>query len=334
MLEINRLFHKYDKQRNYTLRNISFQLNAGEIISILGENGCGKTTLLNTIAGLQPTTKGSIFLFNEKVKGPNGVLIPGHKNIALLSQDYKLMPQHTVFENLEYFIRQANERFIKLQSSNLLRHFDLLRHRNKKPNQLSGGQQQKLAMAIALSTQPKVLLMDEPFSNLDIVQSTVLKEEVYKAVEAFNLGVIIVTHNIKDALSMSNKVIVMQKGQIIQADTPQNIYTKPINTDVAKLTGEINIVDIKLLKTLLNDNKIDNSKTKGKKLFGIRPENIVLKKGNDGTIESVKFHGENQLIKIRLKSKLLTVSVSSKKNIEVEDKYSLQISTKDFQPLN
>ena len=135
MLQVKRLFHRYSTNRNYTLKNISFDIAKGKMFSILGKTGCGKTTLLNALAGFQATEKGIIIIDNDIVKGPNEVLVPGNKNIALLAQDFRFMPQHTVFENIEYFVRKSENKFIKIRSSNLLKHFDLLQHRNKKPNQ-------------------------------------------------------------------------------------------------------------------------------------------------------------------------------------------------------
>jgi len=334
MLQVNRVFHRYKNQRNYTLKNISFHVEAGEIISILGETGCGKTTLLQSIAGLQQIEKGNIQIDNELVKGPNEVLIPGNKNIALLAQDFKLMPAHTVFENLEYFIRRAEQKFIKLRCNNLLRHFDLLRHRNKKPKQLSGGQQQKLALAIALSTQPKVLLMDEPFSHLDIVQSTTLKEEILKIAKELSLAVLIVTHNIKDALHMSDKIIVMDNGKILQKDEPKTIYTNPTNAKVAQLTGYVNIVDIPFLKLVLDNKTFKALQSNAAKLFCIRPENIELKNGNNALVETVDFQGDNQIVKLRVKNELITASIHSNENMKIGEPCSIKISPKNIHPLN
>ena len=244
------------------IQDFSIDLEKGEILSLVGESGSGKSTLLRIMAGLQDYESGQVILDEQTILSPNKKLVPGYDEIQLIHQDYGLYPSSTVLENLKrpllaYDAAYANERIIKI-----LRLLGLEGLENKLPRQLSGGQQQKVAIGRALSIEPSVLLLDEPFSSLDTIQTRELIIDLKIIFKSLSMTVVFVTHDIDDAIQMSDRVVIIQNGRLIQEGNAVELYQNPKSLYVAKLFSHLNCID-KNLKQYIRPSDIGLFKSNG-----------------------------------------------------------------------
>lgn len=242
MLEVKNLFFEYD-EANPILQNISFKLEKGEFVSIIGESGCGKSTLMKLIYGLYNWNKGEILFEGNSLFGPNSNLIPGEKYMKYVAQDFNLMPNHTVYENVGKFISNSDLVAKEKLIFSCLKTVELKEFSDKKVKFLSGGQQQRVALAVALSQQPKILLLDEPFSQIDNFRKSKLRRKIFNFVKKKNISTLLITHDMDDALGFSDRIVVMKNGKFLQENTSENIYKFPKNEYVARLFGEINCMN-------------------------------------------------------------------------------------------
>ena len=275
---------------NFALENINFTQQKFERIALIGETGSGKSTLLKTIAGLIQPTSGTILFDGEKVMGPDWQLVAGQKGIAYLSQHFELRNNYRMEELLMY----ANE-LTQLEADELYRlcRIDHLMQRNS--YELSGGEKQRIALARLLITKPKLLILDEPYSNLDLIHRNILKEIVENICTKYEISSIITSHEPADVLSWADKIIVLKNGKVIREGTAIEVYKNPLNEYVAGLLGSYNLLEN---ETFLTE-KI------------IRPEDIQLVKESEGDfcglILSVKFMGNYFDIEIEIKKQVLKV---------------------------
>ncbi len=250
MLEIRNLTKKYEGQEKAAVHNVSFTVKEGEFFTLTGESGSGKSTLLRLIKGLEDADGGEIIFDGNPVKGPSKKLIAGEEGIELAHQAYNLFPRHTVYENIQYVIRYLSNEEQENKINELLTIFRLQEFKDKIPSTLSGGQQQRVAIAKALAASPRLLLLDEPFSNLDMILRAEIKTELADYIRQTKAAVIFVTHESSDALSLSDHIAVMKEGIIVQTGTPETIYSKPVTPYVASYFGNANIVKVKDLEKL------------------------------------------------------------------------------------
>lgn len=231
-------------ETGFILQSITFSQKQNEKIAVAGETGSGKTTLLRTIAGLEQPDTGIIQFMNEPVIGPAGKLVPGDPRIAYLPQTFELQKFLRVEQILEYAntisARQAKLIFKICQIDHLL---------HRKTNELSGGERQRIALARLLTTSPRLLLLDEPFSNLDIIHKNTLKSVLETTTHRLKITCIMVSHDPQDTLSWADKILVMRDGAIIQQGSPDEIYLKPVSEYVAGLFGKYSRVSKALAKT-------------------------------------------------------------------------------------
>lgn len=242
MLEVKELFFHYPSAKDYVLRNISLSLGKHQVLSIVGPSGSGKSTLLQLLAGLVRPTSGSIIFEGEQLANPEEQLIAGHDLIKLVFQDFKVMPNRTVEENIRYKLLHCEDDYQKERTEQLLKLCGLTSHRSKHPSHLSGGQQQRLALARTLADDPKLLLMDEPFSNLDPVTKEELLEQVMEIVQKESLGLILVSHDTRDVLRVTDKILFLSEGISLQEATPREMYEHPKNELVARFFSPLNDV--------------------------------------------------------------------------------------------
>ena len=224
------------------LKTISFTVHEGEFLSVLGPSGCGKTTLLRILIGLEQQTKGQILMDGEDISH----LKPSERNMGIIFQNYALFPNMTVLENVEYALKlrsdkKAESRKIALQTLEAIGMSDQIK---KRPSQLSGGQQQRVAIARTLALNPKIILLDEPISALDVSMREGMKKELKDIQKRFNSTMIFITHEQEEAFYLSDRIMVMSEGNIEQIDTPQNIYHHPANQYIidvvnAQLDGKL-----------------------------------------------------------------------------------------------
>ena len=240
LLEINQLFFSYSPDKEL-FRNLNLKIERGRIIALAGESGCGKSTLLNLIYGLLDWEKGEIIFDGKPVYGPKKNIVPGESEMKLVAQNYDLMPYATVADNVGKFISNINLQDKKEKVQQLLKVVGLEEYADIHPKYLSGGQQQRVAIARALSVMPKLLLLDEPFSNLDYSRKIELRERLFNYVKEKDISLIISTHEIQEVMPWLDQIIVLHDGRLIQNDHPKEIYQNPYNPYVAKLFGEVNV---------------------------------------------------------------------------------------------
>lgn len=238
-LEIKNLTKKYNNIE--ILKNISFSAKEKEIICILGPSGCGKTTILQSIGGFIDIDHGEIILDNKNIEN----MEPEDRTIATVFQSYGLFPHKTVIENIIYGLkfRQYKKKDAIKEGKRMLEILNLNGYENKKVTRLSGGEQQRVALGRALIVKPKLLLLDEPFSNLDTKLRSTMREELLRLREVFNITMLFVTHDQEDAFSIADKIILMNKGRIEQIDTARNIYLNPKTEFALNFIGTANIDD-------------------------------------------------------------------------------------------
>jgi len=248
------------------LENISLTLKKGEFATLLGQSGCGKSTLLRSIAGLEDVDAGSIFIDGKDITH----LSPRNREVGMVFQSYALFPNMNVFENIAYGLKMKKAKNIKSRVTNMIELVDLIGKEQSYPHQLSGGQQQRVALARALVMEPKVLLLDEPLSALDAKIRKNLQKELKRIQKELDITTIFVTHDQEEAMTMSDRIFVMNKGKIVQSGSPTEIYTLPANTFVAKFIGNYNVLNMDVFRKLVQRTELDGNEV------AIRPEVLQL----------------------------------------------------------
>ncbi|WP_294965817.1 ABC transporter ATP-binding protein [Sulfurimonas sp.] len=231
------------------LKDVSFSVNAGEIVTILGPSGSGKSTILRAIASLENSYDGDILLNENCLICKNEC----NKDIGYIFQDYALFPHLNVKENIEFALHKLSRIEKDKKVNHLLKEFDLVEHKDKQSHELSGGQQQRVSIARAIAYEPKILLLDEPFSNLDSLLREKTKLWLKKMIKELGLSAILVTHDQKEALSMSDKIGIIHDKKIVQFGTPKKLFEEPKNLYIAKFLGDINILPFALAQTFFPD---------------------------------------------------------------------------------
>ena len=229
------------------VNGLSFELQQGEIGCFLGYSGCGKTTALRALAGLEQSRGGTIVLndqyLTDKTAGNAFTVAPAKRGMGMVFQDYALFGHLSVAKNIAFGLNKWSAADKKARVAEMLSLVELTEHANKRPNELSGGQQQRVALARALAPKPKLLLLDEPFSNLDVVLRESLAMNVRDILKRTNTTAILVTHDQNEAFALADKVGVMDKGKLVQWATPSELYHEPINPFVAEFVGEGAMID-------------------------------------------------------------------------------------------
>ncbi len=241
LLEVKNLHFSYSPEKKL-FSNLNIRVDGGKIIALAGESGCGKSTLLNIIYGLLDWQEGEIVFDGKKLLGPKGNIVPGENEMKFVAQNYDLMPYSTVYDNVGKFISNINLNDKRLKVLELLKVVGMEDYADVKPQFLSGGQQQRVAIARALSVMPKLLLLDEPFSNIDFSRKVELRERLFKYVKEHHISLIISTHEIQEVMPWLDQIIILQEGRLIQNDAPEETYKNPYNDYVAKLFGEVNVL--------------------------------------------------------------------------------------------
>lgn len=300
LLEINNLHFSYSKEKPL-FQNLNLKFEEGKIIALAGESGCGKSTLLSLIYGLLDWESGEIIFNGTPLLGPKGNLVPGEAEMKFVAQNFDLMPYATVAENVGKFISNINLTKKKETVQELLEVVGLEEFASTLPKYLSGGQQQRVAIARALSVMPKLLILDEPFSNLDFSRKIELRERLFRYVKQNNISLIISTHELQDIIPWLDQIVILQNGRLIQNDHPEETYKRPYNTYVAKLFGEVNI--------FTEEEISDFGLTK----FSFYPHEIKISDiGMDSELLESRFAGNHYWNKISVKNKELVVYTDKK----------------------
>ena len=274
---------------NEVIKDFNIDINDGEFIVLVGPSGCGKSTLLRMISGLEKIDRGEIFLDEKLINN----LIPSKREIAMVFQSYALYPHMTVYENMSFGLKMEKIQKDEIQekvieAANTLQIQDLLQ---RKPKQLSGGQKQRVAIGRAITRKPKLFLFDEPLSNLDAALRSEMRVEISKLHKKMNSNIIYVTHDQIEAMTLADRIVILNKGNIEQFGTPSEIYSDPNNIFVAEFIGspKMNIIQItrenilnkNTLKLFENEIKFKNIEFNDEIYLGIRPEDISLKNSYD-----------------------------------------------------
>jgi len=239
-LSIRHLSKSYDS--HVALHDFSLELARGEFLSIVGESGSGKSTLLRLISGLMIQSGGEVRLEEKLIENPAQKLVPGYDEIKLIHQDYQLFPNSTVEENISRPLLQYDAKYRAQRVSRLMSQLGLENYKDRLPRQLSGGQQQKVAIAQALAVEPEVLLLDEPFSHLDAIQKRKLIFELKELLQEMGTTVIFVTHDLDDALRLTDSLLILQKGKVVQKGNSKDLCEHPKSRYVARLFSPINLI--------------------------------------------------------------------------------------------
>ena len=294
-LQVNNLSKKYDEK--LVLKNITFQQKEGEIISLIGTSGIGKSTLLKCLSGLTNINSGSVVLNGDKIHKQEA----SFRKIAYVFQESPLFPHINVIDNIlfnlsEYDQEKLNHLLEKTEVKALVKRF---------PYELSGGENQRVAIVRSLIRNPDLLLLDEPFSNLDTVNKRYVKEIVFEIIKESNLTTIIVNHDIEESLEISDRIMIINNGIIESIDSPENIYKSPKNLSTAQLFGDVTSISV------------DNQKKH------IRPENIKIVKKSAYSVEIKNSHYLGE--KYRVSAKLGNDIISLYHNSELKKGESLYI---------
>lgn len=337
LLQVKNLTKKFQGQSTPAIDNISFNLEQGKILSIIGENGSGKTTLIKMLHGLLDADQGEILFNNEKVKGPSEVLVAGHPGTRMLTQNFKLFPHHKIKDNILYNLRMHSDSYQNERLQELLSVFDLQGKESKTPAELSGGEQQRAALAAAIAQTPSLLLMDEPFSNLDIIHKESLRKSLIHQLREDGVTVIFITHDIKEALAFSDEVMVLRKGKIEQRATPVSLYRKPANTYTGLFLGDLNIFPLSDFRKAIPKFILPDPNTKPYSHITLRPEDIRLCKEETsiatGKIKRLYFTGN--FYEVECEAKNLTIKIFTRKaNLQVGQKIYFRFSKSRVHFLN
>jgi len=264
------------------VKDFNLEINNSEFLTLLGPSGSGKTTVLNMIAGFIQQTSGSILIGNNSIEN-----LPTEKrNVGMVFQSYSLFPHMNIFDNVAFPLkmRHENKRIVNEKVKYALNLVNLDGVEKRMPNELSGGQRQRIAFARAIVFKPKVLLMDEPLGALDLKLREKMQIEIKNYHKEINCTILYVTHDQGEALTLSDRIVIMNKGRIVQIDNPKNIYDNPVSKFAANFIGESNILNIDELKISKK-----NSIIKNKKLISIRPEKLKL-------IDEKYVQGDDQVL--------------------------------------
>ena len=309
-LELKDMTKLYDNGDG--VRHINLEIYEGEIVTFLGPSGCGKTTILRTIGGFLDVTEGDI-----TVDGQSIIHLPPEKRpTAMVFQSYNLWPHMTIYENLAFGLklRKTPKAEIDKAVKDGLALVSMSGSEKKYPGQLSGGQQQRIAIARSLLLKPSLLLLDEPFSALDAKIRQQMREELKKIQSDLGITVIFVTHDQEEAMSLSHRIVVMNKGKFEQVGTPAEIYDNPQTLHVASFIGEMNFIN------------------RDGKTIAVRPENISVRPGTgddlDGTVRTVMLLGHYVVLNVQCGENVVKCNVDRELSdrLRIGDKVTLKFN--------
>lgn len=322
--------------------NLSVKVKEGELVTLLGPSGCGKTTTLRMIAGFEIPTSGKIFIEGKEIS----MIPPNQRPTTMVFQNYALFPHMTVFENISYGlkIRKESTQNIKEKTEKIINLVGLEGLSKRSPAHLSGGQQQRVSLARSLIMEPKVLLLDEPLSNLDAKLRVSTRLEIRRLQQRLGITSVYVTHDQEEAMTLSDRVVIMNAGRIQQVGTPQEIYAYPNNYFVADFIGKANFLTGKIYKTLTS--KEVEIEVKGN-MYKISPHNISFKEGEkilllvrpeavelkqkipnsiSGIIRQIVYLGSHLVYKIKVDNDIFTVEITNprdQRNFSIGEEVSL-----------
>ena len=289
LLVVDQIEKAFEKNKP-VVKQVTFHVGKDEIFALLGPSGCGKTTTLRLISGFEKPDSGFVML-NGKILSSQGDYVPPQKRgIGFVFQDYALFPHMTALENVAFGLTDLPKHKRNVFAEEVLCRTGMGDYKNRTPAELSGGQQQRVALARAIAPEPELILLDEPFSNLDAMLRTVTRKEVRSIIKKARMSAVLVTHDQEEALSFADRVGVMNNGRIEQIGTPEEVYYKPKTKFVAQFLGKTNLFEADVNNTDQVDTNLGmmrlNCRAQGHITCSIRPEHLTLEKPNGKTDES------------------------------------------------
>ncbi len=325
---------------NVVLREFHETFQDGEFITLLGPSGCGKTTMLRIIAGFEKPTTGEVYIDSQLVSGGKTFVPPEKRSIGMVFQSYAVWPHMNVFDNVAYplTIKKVPKAEIRSSVERVLGIVHLSQYADRFPNQLSGGQQQRVALARALVASPKLLLLDEPLSNLDAKLRETMRFEIKEIQRQLGITVVYVTHDQTEAMAMSDRIFLINRGVVQQSGTPQEIYNNPANQFVADFLGKVDF-----FKGEAGDGQIvfpgmggqllpyDGPRT-GKVEVAIRPENIYFAENGvwNGTLEAQYYLGDVDDCRVRVGDTLVRVIASGHEFRKLKNGQQVSLDVREF----
>jgi len=237
IISVKNLTKQYHSEQAGGISNITFEIKQGDVVAIIGESGSGKSTLLKSIYGLLKADEGEIFFESEKVKGPDEQLIPGHKQMKMVTQDFSLNIYAKVYDNIASQLSNTDLKTKAEKTKAIMEHLRILPLQNKKIIELSGGEQQRVAIAKAMVADTKVLLLDEPFSQVDALLKNQLRADIKRVAAETGVTVILVSHDPADGLFLADQLLIVRNGELLQTGKPSDIYQNPKHIYTAQILG-------------------------------------------------------------------------------------------------
>ena len=310
-VRLKNIVKSYDSKSN-VIDNISLDIWDREFVVLVGGSGCGKSTILRMIAGLEDITSGEIYIGGEKVNNVH----PKDRDIAFVFQSYALYPHMSVYDNMAFGLkmRGVDKKEIDKKVKEAANTLNLTEFLDRKPKQLSGGQRQRVALGRAIVRNPKVFLMDEPLSNLDAKLRIQMRSEIKKLHEKLKTTFIYVTHDQTEAMTLGDRIVVLDKGIIQQVDTPLNIYNRPANVFVAEFIGQMNFITASIInRTLIIGNTPINLDPASFEQFGNRHEILLGIRPENMTGGEIKLNVKVDLVEILGNEKIIYFYIDNRK---------------------
>jgi iron(III) transport system ATP-binding protein len=303
VLEVRSISKKYPAAGAYAVHDVSLSVARGEILAVVGESGSGKTTLLRLIAGLEVPSSGEVLLNGHLASSARGCTPPERRGVGLVFQEYALFPHLSVLDNVTFglhLLRRGHRRARGMETLSLV---GLQEFAARYPHELSGGQQQRVALARALAPRPSLLLLDEPFSNLDLVLKAQVREDVGRILQTAGTTALFVVHDLEDVLSIADRIAILKAGRLQQIDTPQAVYQRPVDEYVARLFGTTNLLP-GVARGAGFDTPIGHIATPealayhGSVTLSIRPQDVEIGTAETGgapaVVRQTRFRGDHQ----------------------------------------
>lgn len=317
------------------LEEVSFGVSRGEVICLAGQSGCGKSTLLRVIAGIEKPDRGRVMLDGREISGPHAYVEPEERNIGFMFQDYALFPHLNVTDNILFGLKRLNRRVARERCSEIIERLGLQHLAQRFPHMLSGGEQQRVALARALAPQPQILLMDEPFSNLDRGLRDGIRVETISLLRELGTTVIMVTHDPEEALSSGDRVVLMRSGSIVQTGTGSDLYDRPTSAYAAEFFSTFNKVQGAcwggFLETPLGRFEAPGFADGDKATVYIRPHCLRLNCEGDGvdcTVVDCALMGEIEqtVLSVSALSETLKIRSTERQRLRAGDKARVSVA--------
>jgi len=302
LIQLNRVSKSYVKNSNGGVRGINLHIRQGEFVAILGESGSGKSTLLKLIYGLLSPSEGEVLFQGQKILGPDEKLIPGNEHMKMIAQNFDLNTYAKVYDNVASMLSNTDLEGKKQKTLRMMQALRLDHLAERRAVELSGGEQQRVAIARALITQPQVLLLDEPFSQVDVLMRMQMRADLKRLSKELGTTMILVSHDPLDGLSLADTLLVLKQGELLQKGAPADLIDKPANAYVAKLLGGANVLQAQ------DANHILGLQLAGNQVLVSYPhELVVVDEGIQAQILGVRYQLHVMELEIKVGDTLLTI---------------------------